>query len=116
MNKPVSFPLARLLKDKNIHILSAKSMYASNGELTDAVYDFDNWCFAPTISDVVMWLYEKHKIWISVYEYKDHAADSNDLFVFRSSVTGLKEFKTPTEAYSAAIEFVLNNRLTSQTK
>ncbi len=85
MNKPVSFPLAKVLKEKESY-------------------------FAPTISDVIMWLYETHKIWISVYEYKDHAADSNDPFVFRSSVTGLKEFKTPTEAYSAAIEYILEHK------
>lgn len=111
MNTPVSFSLARLLKDKNIHILSAKSMYASNGELTDAVYDFDDWCFAPNISDVVMWIYNKNGIWISPYQYRDHAADANDEFVFRTHQTGRQEFKSPSEAYEAAIKYVCEYKI-----
>lgn len=66
-------------------------------------------CSAPTVVEVLMWLYEKHGIWIVVYEYKDHAADINDNFVFKSNYTNQKEFTTPTEAYQEAIKYCLSN-------
>lgn len=68
---------------------------------------------APTIAEVVMWLYEKHKIWISidmVYEedqtgfwYCIRESKSDDVAVQS------KEYSTPTEAYEAAILYTLNN-------
>lgn len=67
---------------------------------------------APTIAEVVMWLYEKHNIWIWVeqedttnqfqwfcrYENKGSCKDYDDKF-----------YKTPTEVYLSAIEYTLNN-------
>ena len=62
-----------------------------------------------TISEVVMWLYEKHGIWIEVIE-----TDLFNRFFFqikRKDNTRLKngDFNYPTEAYEAAIEYTLNN-------
>ena len=86
-------------------------MYASNGELTDAVYDFDDWCFAPTIAEVVMWLYENHKIWISV----DPENDINNTWFHTisrgTSTTIFGNYSTLTEAYEAGIEDVLINMI-----
>ena len=48
MNKEVNFEIAKLLKEKGFRLLpDFKSSY-------------------PTIAEVVMWLYEKHGVWISV--------------------------------------------------
>ena len=70
-------------------------------------------CTAPTIAEVVMWLYEKYGIWISVdMVFEEHQIgfwycireSKEDDFAFQS-----EEYKTSTEAYEAAIEYTLNN-------
>lgn len=84
-------------------------VFQNNNTMTD--FSGNHWymCAAPSIAEVVMWLYETHGIWINVYRYKDHAADVNDDYMFRSNYTKLREFKTPEEAYEAAIIYTLNN-------
>ena len=76
-----------------------------------------------TIAEVVMWLYEKHGIWISVHEENCRGYvgfDFNIVFVgdHETTVTqqeiqykllGETVFNSPTEAYEAAIEYTLNN-------
>jgi hypothetical protein len=84
MNTPVSYPIAKLLEgfpvgfevkvrpiyyfDKSIH--TGSYMYNTNGVLElctmPEVGLKNGWIDSPTIADVVMWLYEKHGIWISV--------------------------------------------------
>ena len=71
----------------------------------------DDTLSAPTIADVVMWIYNTHRIWISPYQYRDHAADANDEFVFRTHQTGMQEFKSPIEAYEAAIKDVCEYKI-----
>ena len=85
MNTTVSFPITEILFKKHGVLLS-------------------------NISDVVMWLYEKHGIWISVHYHKSK----------RFSVTICDEcdnslsdglfgdlYNSPTEAYEAAIKYCL---------
>lgn len=78
----------------------------------------DSWymCAAPIIADVVMWLYEKHKIWISV----DWLLETEDRWHFlltrklKDSVwvsDGNPLFNSPTEAYLSAIEYTLKKLL-----
>lgn len=72
----------------------------------------------PTIADVVMWIYEKHKIWISVnatedlksfwYEIHLDAIKSEICGGGRIWYTG-KNCNSPIESYEAAIEYTLNN-------
>lgn len=76
-----------------------------------------------TIVDIIMWLYEKHGIWISVHEENCRGYvgfDFNIVFVgdHEATVTqqeiqykllGETVFNSPTEAYEAAIEYTLNN-------
>lgn len=91
MNTPVSPELDRLLLEKNIPMP-----------------------VSPTISDVVMWLYEKHGIWIGVI-----CDVGNDLlFTFKIYSTKIGEercivngnmYESPIEAYEAGIEYTLNN-------
>ena len=69
-----------------------------------------------TIAEVVMWLYEKHGIWIQPYRTDDNS-DNYPLFwceinnkgsIIESTHFG-GWFESPTEAYGAAIEYVLKN-------
>ena len=90
MNTLVSFELDKLLLSKNIDMP-----------------------VNPTIADVVMWLYEKHGIWISSdfsevdesFTYKIHLINSDNLpRIFTDC-----GYNSPTEAYEAAIIYTLNN-------
>lgn len=56
-----------------------------------------------TIADVVMWLYEKHGIWVSVYSIDDST-------IFRHCFSNI-DFNSPTEAYTAGIKYCLANLL-----
>ena len=72
---------------------------------------------APTIVEVVMWLYGKHGIWIQVkpggkLETWDFITQKKDN-TFAVPYFEIKQhkpfFNSPTEAYSAAIDYTLNN-------
>ena len=140
MNTPVSFELAKLLKEKGFdiptqryyeHALTSKKDSETNdytgsfgwkkGETNLSSGYFKNnygmadlsdknWymCSAPTIAEVVMWLYEKHGIWIFVFRYSKEwqwkVDDENSTLEFSR-----KGFNSPTEAYEAAINHTLNN-------
>lgn len=91
-------------------------MYASNGKLTDAVYDFDDWCFAPTVAEVVMWLCEKHLLWI--YARKEggwwspvieNYYDEDEQGTIIENLEEMPKicFNSPVEAYEAAFEHAL---------
>ena len=128
MNTPVSFEIAKLLKEKGFDIPVAHN-YGKKGELghiIDLALDLemvhnkraDNFnqyvgtyrqVSAPTISEVVMWLYEKHGIWIASKKvnglnkwfaqiYKNNSNDLCDTDIVTIS---------PAEAYTAAIEYTL---------
>ena len=131
MNTPVSFELAKLLKEKGFKSES-KAFYDGSGELLH--YNHSNNEMqrfryeAPTISEVVMWLYEKHGIWISVspvFEFNDGRKDYLTLQGYQYYITVITDNKynqekthadrgyknTPTEAYEAGIEYTLKNLL-----
>lgn len=86
MNKLVSFELEKLLLEKNIDMP-----------------------VQTTISDVVMWLYEKHGIWISSsvvngrFRYEITKTHGN-YFEYSSF-----DYILPTEAYEKAIFYCLTN-------
>lgn len=115
MNTPVSFEISKLLKEKEFD--EPCYYYYYNDKLN--VSSKDNWnnfngYSAPTIAEVVMWLYEKHGIWVSV----DNLIDGNFYFSHRdakasnyASRKGCNEYgyKTPVEAYEAVIEYTLEN-------
>ena len=119
MNTPVSFELAKLLKKKGfdkqctgcydetgiygLTVMSIKQFYTNSKE--------DTWNFAaPTIAEVVMWLYEKHGVWIWVERYstlfRPYAEEIGDEMFGKWE--GHK-FNSPTEAYEAAILYTLNS-------
>lgn len=139
MTTPVTFELAKLLKEKGIIIkplfLKHETDYVEgyDWDIEDEedslkVREFqfeDNICshlyLAPTISEVVMWLYEKYGIWIVnnwqdgsktfIYEIIDITSYENTIKIQEQNYkdVGEAEYNSPAEAYSAAIEYTLNN-------
>jgi hypothetical protein len=148
MNTPVSFPIAKLIKEKGFD-LRLKNGYTSEGNYTsfgreqyynvfrDVEYSNINLpyttsvtfpnpiltyvCTAPTIVEVVMWLYEKHGIWITVwsaynnsYKFSYGILHRKNIVVFHE--TNFDEKDSPTEAYEAAIDYTLKNLIYENNK
>ena len=128
MNTPVSFELAKLLKEKgfdekvkgrycikNIIPFKVGLFYLSDYELRD------EFIYGPTIAETIMWLYEKHGIWIEVRHIKtfnvnrfhviiwDYKDTSDYMTIHCDNGVGYEVWDSPTEAYEAAIEYTLNN-------
>lgn len=120
MNTHVNYKLAELLKLKKFN-LKCQRYFRSNGSslFNDKVIEqeSEDWnsgsypkdvVSGPTIAEVVMWIYDKYNIWISVdFDSKTWFEiivflDKDDRFVQNSHTT-------ITEAYESAIEYVLNN-------
>ena len=115
MNTPVSFPLAKLLKEKGFDERCI-SFYdsVSNQQINNAPlanYNLTKQSVSiPTISDVVMWLYKNHKIWISV----DPEIDTNTWFhtiTHGKSMTAFGSYSGPIEAYEKGFEHILNEMI-----
>jgi len=124
MENVVNFEIAKLLKEKGFdegtleiyplvdfwEYKEGELSYFFEEGLDEAFAKESNfYCFAPTIAEVVMWLYEKHGIWIFA-EYGD------DVLLFGFNICTIKtntvemvkfKFKSPTEAYEAAIKYCL---------
>jgi len=116
MNTPVSFELAKLLKEKGFdgNYFHYWNMVNHSGEwkVDTSIWEYtDNYIEAPTIAEVVMWLYEKHEYWCYVYTNGKiwHPCIQHkfgDMAVLSGKIG---ESNSPTEAYEAAIEYTLNN-------
>lgn len=153
MNTPVSFEIAKLLKEKEygepvkmFYELALKSrkdkqdgyggpfgykkgelnlqdgFFVNNSNSSDVSNKSWYLCAAPTIAEVVMWLYEKYGIWINanVSAFSiNTVTGEGEIFLDYTiySPEGLyiheedenKVFNSPTEAYEAAIKYTLNN-------
>ena len=142
MTTPITFELAKLLKEKEFD-KPTYSFYVIDeseyGEISEFITNpndnypalddnslFDTLASAPTIAEVVMWLYEKHGIWISVdwmtrkkpfnsgfychLRGTSKPLNQDNFFVINDTLDpGYEVFNSPTEAYLAAIEYILNN-------
>jgi len=115
MNIIVNFETAKFLKDVKGFEPESKAFYDGSGELF--YYNYSNNVMqrfryaAPTITEVVMWLYEKHGIWVSV-TFKRHSQNKHFSYNIRQAngiETYLWEHNSPTEAYEAAILYCLTN-------
>lgn len=134
MNKPVDFYTAKLLKEKgfkepvvkcyatfkeNIVIHSIynseipEDMNGTRHEIIPNVYPNPPYYSAPTIAQVIMWLYEKHGIWIIATPVGISTTWCFSMFnvdpekgriIFESP-----SCNSPTEAYEAAIKHTLKN-------
>lgn len=111
MNNPVIFKLAKLLKEKGfegschwyydgyhkkyVECLPYTGINNLNGDIE-----------TPTIAEVIVWLYEKHGIWMWIEKYENESQ-----FVPQIPKANLQKvlgfYNSPTEAYLAAIEYVL---------
>lgn len=114
MNTLVNFETAKLLKEKGFDI-TTKILYndegykLNNGYYPD-IHKDDIAC--PTITDVVMWLYEKHGIWISVLQMLNNGETVTWYASYYEQGVGEDievYYNSPTEAYEAAIEYTLKN-------
>lgn len=111
MTKPVSFEIARLLKEKGFDLPCYHYYY--NNKLDSS--SKDDWnalkgYSAPTIAEVVMWFYEKHKIWIWVSQEFSDSLDFS--WRFRGDYgfsPPIGAYKSPTKAYEAALKYCLEN-------
>lgn len=131
MNTPVSFEIAKLLKEKGFNLYCTWSYWKT--ELTSETpgyaledgttsqenyYDFERY-YAPTIAEVVMWLYEKYEIWLRVtpIPYSDNITHwrweymSTNYATRNSGWKKVKDHMSPTEAYSEAIKYCLTKLL-----
>ena len=123
MNTPINFEIAKLLKEKWFDRETLESYEyrgvehqqpSYKGRLTKNKLLCD--ILAPTIAEVVMWLYEKHGIWlkndiISINQvikfYSSYYEISNGFTALPVQLEG--NFNSPTEAYEAGIEYTLKN-------
>jgi hypothetical protein len=99
---PVSFEIAKLLKDKGFDGI----------EIDYGLNQILNLKPAPTIAEVVMWLYEKHGIWVSVLQMLHNGEKVIWYASYYEQGVGedIEEYyDSPTEAYEAAINYVLLN-------
>jgi hypothetical protein len=95
MTTPVKFELAKLLKKKGFEQNPMKHINQATMEGT---------LVFPTIVEVIMWLYEKHGIWIEVN------TDVNGKFywLLKELKASQNNYNSPTEAYEAGIYYVLS--------
>jgi hypothetical protein len=116
MNTLISFEIARLLKGNGFEH-ETTSYYGGSGELLPHSYTNNTMqrfrYSAPTIVETIMWLYEKHGIWISVdmvfeedqtgFWYCIRQSKADDMAIMSD------EFNSSTEAYEVAIKHTLEN-------
>jgi hypothetical protein len=140
LNKEVSFSIAKLLKEKNVKIHTDDVLFYRDEvnnikehqiKNRDVLYNYTGFGnFIPDeneyqtykISELVMWLYEKHGIWISVecdcygqlwFSKLSVASEKNwdNIDLRHEIISAVKKFpnehNTPTEAYEAAILYCL---------
>lgn len=127
MNTPVSFEIAKLLKEKGFD----KSL----DTIFNTVYDIEDmslmknvhqetltkgkelFLHAPTIAEVVMWLYKEKGLWVNVMYMGFELKYSWSIDIITTSGSDWDSYgeegdicyKSPTEAYSQAIEYTLKN-------
>ena len=123
MNTPVSFEIAKLLKEKGFDLNHEYMVFTSS---ETEKYPEGELFLKPTIADVAMWLYEKHGIWVSVdwmtrrkpfnsgfychLRGTSKPLNQDNFFVINDTLDpGYEVFNSPTKAYLAAIEYTLNN-------
>ena len=128
MKTHVNFEIAKLLKEKGFEGSKSPLFYYKDGTLhktpTGGYKGLKCWNTweatqgvrwdAPTIVEVVMWLYEKHGIWISVLMENNEEDNVSFYFSITKNVNNetyfiirKSNFKSPTEAYEAAITHTL---------
>lgn len=112
MNIHVNFEIAKLLKENRFNQIGNKLWHFNGSDCIEMVNkNSENFGFsAPTIAEVVMWLYEKHGIWIWVERYSTlFRPYAEEVGSERFGKWEGHKFDSPTEAYSGAINYTLKN-------
>lgn len=122
MNTPVNFEISRLLKQKGfneetIHYRFENSTVTTPTRMGNSTKG--NWnafptklrISAPTITEVIMWLYKEHGIWVDCVLSRNKKQFT---FLIQSLNFDADKFlneyyNSPTEAYEAAILYILND-------
>jgi hypothetical protein len=116
MNTPVNYKLAKLLEKKGFDE-PCKLCVEEGDEMPlpfncgDTIHrnSLHPYYSAPTIAEVVMWIYDKYGIWIYAERYSTlfrcYAEEIGDE---RFGKWEGHKYESPTEAYLAAIEYTLN--------
>ena len=122
MNKEVNFEIAILLQENGFDEVS-RFYRKDNVSLSDCYQTNDflkpGYYPAPTIAEVVMWLYEKHGIWISVdtdingkFRQILRKHNSNDrAWEVKNTFSISEYYSSPAESYEAGIKHSLENLL-----
>ena len=124
MNTPVSYSMAKLLDSKEVRFENWQGKIFVDGEEKPHMAHWyagaKEILFRPTIADVVMWLYEKHGIWVYTYflglSYSCYVIQKIQktnptqplIQLVKDSITYDELFNSPQEAYSAAFDYILN--------
>ena len=147
MITPVDYKTAVLLKEKGFDLPCRGRIHGShfhlikNNEIPKNVSTYSNEPFAPiidwnnavgevnvylslpTIAETIMWIYDKHQLWVEVslidnsrhfyFDYtiitsKDRDFNDEDCFDSAKKIYDKDKHNSPTEAYMAAINYVLN--------
>ena len=115
MNTPVSFDVKMLLIEKGMP-LHHTVKYADDHKTIKEFIIHDK----PTIADVVMWIFEKHHIWIRVssmdgkvffFDIWCYGKEPNTALTKEAQIImddGV-DFKSPMAAYIDAIQYTLKN-------
>lgn len=123
LNKLVDFTTAKLLKEKGFdkpcthHLVDDKSIinFGSRRTSKDILENLDEGTkllAIPTIAEVVMWVYEKYGAWIEVRKYTRNGLRCFSPYIDNTPVKKdvfFNDYDSPTEAYEAAIFYVLSN-------
>jgi len=126
MNTHVNFETSKLLKEKGFDepcSTSWETQYSKEPTITVSItqkYRSSTHpvgeLSAPTIAEVVMWLHEKHDVWIMVTKNHYETLVRWDFYVnsnfnndySRQHNRDLFGYYSPADAYEAAIEYTLN--------
>lgn len=121
MNKEVSFEVKQLLFNKGwrYELGLDETGHRVKHSLAEERWNQGHLNYVDiTIAEVVMWLYEKHGIWIMVEMTGSKKFYPRGRMIDKKGKHHVGDFKynnerliynTPTEAYEAAIEYTLNN-------
>ncbi len=126
MTQPVSWTIAILLREKGFDEKCELGWYLPHPEIAKQnnvepntwqllpMHPLLNQRKAPTIAEVIMWVYEKHNIWVSIEQF------NTDVFHFSTRHTKSEyysvcpsghrqDYPTPQKAGEAGIKYVLEN-------
>lgn len=119
MNNVVSFPVAKLLEQKSYDGPSLKAYMQRNeshkldsykGILVDAPLQCD--ISAPIIADVLIWFYNKRKLWLIVdFNLDNHTWYFKITDTIIGSYDSVGDFDSPDKAYEIGMITILNTFL-----